>query len=93
MFALQKIKGQRSGNIAITLAKAIEVIGQRTISRAYDVKIESAARKQRGGIEQRAIEQGLLIKTVSSVSQIPASAERKNYKRSGWLSHSFQKGE
>ena len=82
MFALQKIKGQRSGNIAITLAKAIEIIGQRTNKAAYDAlgKIESAARKQRGGIEQRAIEQGLLIKTVSSVSQIPAT-ERKNYKR------------
>jgi len=82
MFALLKIKGQRSGNIAVTLAKVIEVIGQRTNKAAYDAlgKIEAAARKQRGGIEQRAIEQGMLIKTVSSVSQIPAT-ERKNYKR------------
>ena len=82
MFALQKIKGQRSGNSAITLAKAIEIIGQRTNKAAYAAlgKIEAAARKQRSGIEERAIEQGLLIKTVSSVSQIPAT-ERKNYKR------------
>lgn len=82
MFALQKIKGQRSGNIAVTLAKAIEIVGQRTNKAAYDAlgKIESAARKQRGEVEARAIEQGLLIKTVSSVSQIPAT-ERKNYKR------------
>lgn len=85
MLALQKIKNQRSSNIAITLAKAIQIIGQRTNKSAYDALgiIEAAARKQRGGIEQRAIEQGLLIKTVSSVSQIPAT-ERKNYKRE-WI--------
>ena len=82
---LKQIKSQRSGNIAITLAKAIEVIGQPTNKAAYDAlgKIEAAARKQRSGIEQRAIEQGMLIKTVSSVSQIPAT-ERKNYKRE-WI--------
>lgn len=83
MFALLKqIKGQRSGNIAITLSKVIEIVGQRTNKAAYDAlgKIEAAARKQRRGVEERAIEQGLLIKTVSSVSQIPAT-ERNNYKR------------
>jgi len=85
MFALQKIKGQRSGNIAITLAKAIEIVGQRTNKAAYDAlgKIESAARKQRRAVEERAIEQGILIKTVASVSQIPAT-ERNNFKRE-WL--------
>jgi len=83
MFALLKqIKGQRSGNIAITLSKVIEIVGQRTNKAAYDAlgKIESAARKQRTAVEQRAIAQGLLIKTVSSVSPIPAT-ERNNYKR------------
>tara|TARA_B100002019_G_C21247909_1_gene589403 strand:- start:718 stop:981 length:264 start_codon:yes stop_codon:yes gene_type:complete len=83
MFALLKqIKGQRSNNIAVTLAKVIEIVGQRTNKAAYDAlgKIEAAARKQRRGVEDRAIEQGLLIKTVSSVSQIPAT-ERNNYKR------------
>lgn len=83
MFALLKqIKGQRSGNIAITLSKVIEIVGQRTNKAAYDAlgKIEAAARKQRTAVEKRAIEQGLLIKTVSSVSPIPAT-ERNNYKR------------
>ena len=82
---LKQIKGQRSGNIAITLVKVIEIVGQRTNKAAYDAlgKIEAAARKQRSGIEQRAIEQGILIKTVASVSPIPAT-ERNNFKRE-WL--------
>mgnify|MGYP000518903199 CR=1 FL=1 len=79
---LKMVKGQRSGNIAITLSHVIGIVGHRTNKAAYEAlgKIEAAARKHRTAVEKRAIEQGILIKTVSSVSPIPAT-ERKNFKR------------
>lgn len=82
MFSIAKVKGQRSENIQTMAVKLIEVIGKRVNKSAYDTlgKIEAAARKQRGLIEAEAIRQGKLVKTVTSVSQIPAT-ERKNYTR------------
>ena len=85
MFALVKlVKGQRSENIAVVLSKIVDIVGQRTNKAAYTAlgKIEYAAKKHRAALEERAIKQGILIKTIKSTQMV--SYERKNWNRE-WL--------
>ena len=85
MHALLKlVKGQRSENIAVVLSKVAEIVGHRTNKAAYTAlgKIEYAAKKHRTALEERAIKQGILIKTIKSTQMV--SYERKNWNRE-WL--------